>query len=181
MGKLYAILLVMAAMVFLTCCEEVNFRQTQPENAQSLDHFPKHMQGHYVSTDHDTLFVQETILSLYNRGNPCDKLSEQDSLSDLVILKKSNDYYFLNINEHGLWSVILIDNNSSDSIIVSMISSGDEGILKAVNKVTSLEEQKDEDGEIINYIIDPSEAELFQLIDQGLFQPISTLHKTNNN
>lgn len=62
-----------------------------------------------------------------------------------------------------------------------MISSGDEGILKAVNKVTSLEEQKDEDGEIINYIIDPSEAELFQLIDQGLFQPISTLHKTNNN
>ena len=101
MSKYYTNSLLLLITLALLSCEEVNFKQAQPSGVNSLDKFPESLQGQYVSRDHDTLYVNEYSLSLFNRSNPCDKLSEHDTLSDMINLKQWNGYYFLNINEYG--------------------------------------------------------------------------------
>lgn len=83
----------------------------------------------------------------------------------------------MNINEYGLWSVILIEFIAEETAIVSMISSDDEAAMFELQKITPIETIQDDDGEILNYVIDPEPKELSQLIDNKLFSSVSTFHK----
>ena len=89
------------------------------------------------------------------------------------------NYYFLNIKEYDLWSVLLIDFKTDDSVVVSMITLEDESLLSSLEIITNIGEEVYENSDEVRYVIDPTHEELVQIINNKLFNPISTFRKIN--
>jgi hypothetical protein len=176
-SKYRTALLLTILAVILVACDEVNFEHAQPMTAEDYSAFPKNLQGNYVSKDSDTIIVTENTISLFNQSNPCDKLSEHDSLGDLIRLRYADGLYFLNIKEHEYWSVLLVQILEGDSAKVLMLKPDDESVLSAIQNITSLKKIEDNNEDILYYVIDPSPKELEQLVNGNLFSPISTLYR----
>ena len=168
-------LLLVACMMILFSCSDVQFEKPQPVWISSNESsFPQHLRGNYVS-DKDTFRISE------KRIVDNDKKPDFDlNLSDSVYLKKDSNTYFLNIrNERSKTWTILMATEKKEKLRVYSLSFDDSKILRKLEKLTTLKVTKDSTGKVTNCIINPSEEEFRKIIDQKLFKLTLTLKKIN--
>ena len=86
-------LLFFSFIVLISSCVEVRFEQPQPAGIKAEKIFPADLQGTYIDENNDTLFINTVT---YRFGNGKTILGGGGELSENLILKKYNKYYFLN-------------------------------------------------------------------------------------
>lgn len=168
MKRLFFIILIFNAAVLLSSCIEVKFRETQPTGISSLTSFPSELRGTYQNQDGDTLEIGITNVNLLNRKSKCDRLFEQDSLSNTVQLTKWKKYFFVNLTEDSLWTVCVMKKLNNGDLIVSLIDAESESTISLISEITPLETiYFDEEPEL--YIINPEHKDLEAIIESGAF------------
>ena len=91
-------------------------------------------------------------------------------ISEEQVLKKYKGSYFLNTKESdGTWSVQVISIDKSGLLTFSAFEGGEEN-LPEIEEVTPVTISEGEDGEVLNYVVNPSKKELKEMMNSNLLQ-----------
>lgn len=170
-----AVLLLALWSFLLYSCKEVSFRVSQPEGVSALKEVPAALRGYYQINDNhsgehtDTLIIESWGYHFTDQ-NDKDWLGK-GTLSDSLVVKFYQDYYFVNFKVGDQWVLRLIRQKASGDIEFLSIDLEDENkrkeILKKFSKGYGLKEiKKNED---TFYQINPTPAQLIALIKDGYF------------
>lgn len=168
------VLLVIVWALLVISCKEVSFREPQPLGVQALQEVPKALQGHYVGTndqgkDTDTLVVESWGYH-FRDTNDKDWLGK-GVLSDSLVVKFYQNYYFVNFRTGDQWVLRLIRQKPDGSIAFLSIPVGDDAkrkdILKKLSKKFTVKEVQRKDDTF--YQINPTREQLMELIAEGYF------------
>lgn len=169
------ICLPIACILLLVSCKEVSFKVPQPAGIKPLTEIPTSLQGQYLSqnegtsADSDTLIIESWGYHFKDK-NDNDWLG-RGQISDTLVVKFYEDYYFVNFKSDGQWVLRLIKQKPHGAIEFLAIDIQDDikrkDILKTISKKMSIKEiHRDED---TFYQISPTRDQLMNLIKQGLF------------
>lgn len=173
--RMKATLLASAWIILLVSCKEVSFKVPQPVGVKPLSEIPSSLQGQYLSIDAGTGEESDTLI-IESWGYHFKDKDDNDwlgkgQISDSLVVKFYNDYYFVNFRSGEQWILRLIHQRPHGGIEFLSIDIQDETkrkeILKTISKEMSVKEiHKDED---TFYQISPTRAQLMKLINEGLF------------
>lgn len=169
------VLLALTWISLLVSCKEVSFKVPQPVGINPLSEIPASLQGNYLSRseesgeDSDTLIIESWGYHFKDKEDN-DWLGS-GHLSDSLVIKFYQNYYFVNFKSGDQWVLRLVKQKPHGGIEFLSIDIQDETkrkeILKAISKKMSVKEiHLDED---TFYQIAPTQAQLMDLIQQGLF------------
>jgi hypothetical protein len=159
----------------LASCKEVSFREAQPAGVQPLRKVPAALLGQYVPTNLspdekvDTLIIESWG---YHFKDSQDKdWLGRGVISDSLVVKFYQDYYFVNFRTGDQWVLRLIKQLPNGDIqFLSIDLQGEETAkakLKRLSKKIKFTEIKREDDTF--YQINPTPAQLMSLIKDGFF------------
>jgi hypothetical protein len=159
--------------MFIFSCKEISFPTPQPVGIASLKEVPKALQGKYNAADDkenkDTLIVEAWGYH-FKDTNDKDWLGK-GSISDSLVIKMYQDYYFVNFRTGDQWILRVIKQKPNGDFTFSTIDVGDDSkrktILKKLSKRMKVTEIKTKDD--IFYQIDPTPQQLMQLIKENFF------------
>jgi hypothetical protein len=170
-----AIVIAFGSILLLASCKEVSFKEAQPAGVKALAEIPSSLQGHYLSIDDGTGEESDTLI-IESWGYHFKDKEDTDwlgrgQISDTLVVKYYNDYYFVNFKSGDQWVLRLLHQKPKGGIEFLSIDIQDETkrkeILKTISKEMNIKEiRKDED---TFYQISPTRAQLMALIKQGLF------------
>jgi len=162
------------AMLFYSC-KEVTFNAPQPAGVPALKEVPEALRGKFQPSgiskedEKDTLIIESWGYH-FKDGKDKDWLG-RGVISDSLVIKFYQDYYFVNFRSDDQWIVRLIKLNPSGDIeFLSIDLSDDEKrkqVLKKLSKRMKVIEVKHKDDTF--YQINPTTAQLMQLIKEGYF------------
>lgn len=166
----------------LYSCKEVSFREPQPVGVNVLNELPVGLQGRYTTPDEggdeksDTLIVESWGYHFRDK-NDKDWLG-RGVLSDSLVVKYYENYYFVNFKSGNQWVLRLVKQKPDGSIEFLSINIQDDAkrkemLRKLSKKFKVIEIQKKDD---TFYQITPTATQLLQLIKEGYFTG-STLNK----
>lgn len=166
----------------LYSCKEVSFREPQPVGVNVLKELPVGLQGRYTTPDEggdeksDTLIVESWGYHFRDK-NDKDWLG-RGVLSDSLVVKYYENYYFVNFKSGNQWVLRLVKQKPDGSIEFLSINIQDDAkrkemLRKLSKKFKVIEIQKKDD---TFYQINPTATQLLQLIKEGYFTG-STLNK----
>jgi hypothetical protein len=100
------------------------------------------------------------------------------TLSDSVLLRIYNHFYFLNLSNgrQKTWSVIM-GKEEKQKILYYMLSFEDSIMLNRLKKITKVKETKDSTGKVTNCVINPTSEEFRKILKGNLFTITDTLTK----
>ncbi|MEQ8425370.1 MAG: hypothetical protein RIA63_11720 [Cyclobacteriaceae bacterium] len=170
-----AVLLVICWTLLLISCKEVSFREPQPSGVKALTEIPASLRGHYISFDEisgeesDTLIIESWGYHFKDKEDN-DWLGS-GHLSDSLVVKFYQNYYFVNFKSGDQWVLRLIRQKSHGRIEFLSIDIQDDArrkeMLRKISKDLTIKEvHRDED---TFYQIAPTAAQLMQLIKDGFF------------
>ncbi|MBS1680791.1 MAG: hypothetical protein JST48_03690 [Bacteroidetes bacterium] len=168
-------LLVLVWVVLLTSCKEVTFTEAQPAGVAALKEVPANLRGIYQAYDQITGDFSDTLM-IESWGYHMKDKKDKDwlgrgSLSDTLVLKFYENYYFVNFKAANQWVLRLIKQNPNGSIEFLSIDLQDESKgkekLKKISKQLKVTEVKRRDDTF--YQINPTPAQLMKLIKEGYF------------
>jgi len=159
----------------LYSCKEVSFREPQPQGVAILKELPPSIQGRYTTPDDgndektDTLIVESWGYHFKDK-NDKDWLG-RGVLSDSLVIKYYKNYYFVNFKSDDQWVLRLVKQKPDGSLEFLSINIQDDSKRKEMLRKLSkrfkvVEVQKKDD---TFYQINPTAAQLLQLIDEGYF------------
>ncbi len=167
-------LLIVAWAMLVISCKEVSFREPQPAGLPSLSEVPKGLHGQYVGIDNqgkdtDTLLIESWG---YHFRDARDKdWLGKGVLSDSLVVKFYQNYYFVNFRTGDQWVLRLIRQKPDGSIEFLSIPVGDDAkrkdILKKLSKKFTVKEIQRKDDTF--YQINPTRDQLMELIAEGYF------------
>lgn len=167
-------LLIVAWAMLVISCKEVSFREPQPAGVPSLSEVPKGLHGQYVGVDNqgkdtDTLLIESWG---YHFRDARDKdWLGKGVLSDSLVVKFYQNYYFVNFRTGDQWVLRLIRQKPDGSIEFLSIPVGDDAkrkdILKKLSKKFAVKEVQRKDDTF--YQINPTRDQLMELIAEGYF------------
>ena len=168
-----ALPIILVCILFLTSCKEVSFKEPQPAGVSPLREVPAVLRGMYQAYDErsgdqaDTVFIESWGYYLKDK-NDKDWLG-RGVLSDSLVLKYYQDYYFVNFKAGDQWILRLIRRKPSGSIEFLSLDVQDEkqDVLKRLHKKFTVKEIKKEEDTF--YQINPTPAQLMTLIKEGYF------------
>jgi hypothetical protein len=170
-----SLLLIVALSALLFSCKEVTFKEPQPAGVPALKEVPSILRGHYLALDQVTGERSDTLI-IENWGYHFSDKNDKDWLgrgviSDTLIVKSYENYYFINFKVNDQWALRLIRRKPSGAIEFLSIDIQDDekrkSILKSISKKMKVTEiQKESD---TYYQINPSPAQLMALIKEGFF------------
>lgn len=160
--------------LLLYSCKEVSFPVPQPADLPGLKEVPVRLRGEYVGIDEkgndtDTLIIESW--GYHFRDTQDNDWLGRGTLSDSLVIKQFENYYFVNFRSGDQWVLRVIRQKPSGSIDFLSIQIGDDSkrkdILKKLAKRFAIKEieRKDE----IYYQINPTRQQLLQLIKEGYF------------
>ena len=167
-------LLLVVWATLLASCKEVSFREPQPIGVQALKEVPQRLQGHYVGIDDkgddtDTLIIESWGYHFHDTKEK-DWLGK-GMLSDSLVVKFYEGYYFVNFRTVDQWILRLIRQKPDGSIEFLSIPIGDDAkrkdILKKMSKKLTVKEIQRNDDTF--YQINPTRTQLMELITEGYF------------
>jgi hypothetical protein len=168
-------LLAFAWSLLLYSCKEVTFKEPQPAGIPALKEVPKGLQGTYqtfeqISGDFsDTLIIEHWGYHMKDKDDK-DWLN-RGTLSDTLVLKVYENYYFVNFKSGDQWVLRLMKQDPNGSLRFLAIDLQDDtkrkGILKRISKDLKIKEFQHKDDTF--YQIDPTPTQLMRLIKDGLF------------
>lgn len=166
-------------------CKEVSFREPQPSGVASLKEVPPALRGAYIPGDTlpedkvDTLIIESWGYH-FKDSQEKDWLG-RGTISDSMVLKFYQDYYFINFKSGDQWVLRLLKQNNDGSISFMSIDLQSEekskDKLKRLSKKVKYTEIKREDDTY--YQINPTPAQLMGLIRDGFFTGTNLKKKKN--
>jgi len=175
------LLLFWSALLY--SCKEVTFTEPQPRGVTSLKEMPLLLQGKYQTMDATTGQFSDTLI-IESWGYHFKDKNEKDwltrgTISDTLVVKFYQNYYFVNFKSNGQWVLRLIQQEPSGNIQFLSIDLKDElkrkEILKKLKKKVTIKEVHTKENDIF-YQINPTVDQLMLLIKEGYFTG-SRLHK----
>ena len=170
--------------LFFASCKEVSFREAQPSGVKPLTEVPEALRGMYIPRDAkpddkaDTLIIESWGYH-FKDSNDKDWLG-RGAISDSLVVKFYQDYYFVNFRSGDQWVLRLIKQNKNGSIeFLSIDLQSDETSkdkLKRLSKKVKFTEVKR--GDDTFYQIKPTPSQLMTLINEGFFTG-TTLDRRN--
>jgi hypothetical protein len=161
-------------------CKEVSFREPQPAGVQPLKEVPMALRGLYVPANGpeekgDTLIIESWG---YHFKDSQDKdWLGRGVISDSLVVKFYQDYYFVNFRSGDQWVLRLVKQNPNGDIQFLSIDlqdtengskpGQDKAKLKKLRKKLKVTEVKR--GDDTFYQINPTAAQLMTLIKEGFF------------
>ncbi len=168
-------LIPLIPMLMLLSCKEVSFREPQPAGIAPLKEVPTSLQGRYFTFDQnsgerdDTLII-ETWGYHFRDKNEKDWLG-RGVLSDSLVLKFYEGYYFVNFKSGDQWVLRLVRVEPSGAIQFMLIDIQDDSkrkeLVRKLSKKLHMKEVKRDDDTF--YQINPTATELMQMIKDGYF------------
>lgn len=161
--------LFVALFLLLFSCNDIKFKEAQPQGFLSLTAFPNELLGSYYDfKNKDTLVVTEKSFVF---GNKSSLNFVQGTLSDSTKLKQMDNIYFINFYENKLWSLVMARVLQNKNLSIAVFNAEeDENFIPNVKAIIPLEEVYSEDKTIEYYIAQPSAVQLKQIIN---IQPLS--------
>jgi hypothetical protein len=169
---------IVAFMLLCTGCKEISYKEPQPKGKRSLSEIPRELRGKYLVVE-DNGNNQDTLIVTDN-GYHFTGDSTKGELSDSLVLKKYQGYYFFNDNENPEWLLRVVKKESNGDLSYMYMETGEKSFqefLYALNK-----EIKIDSFEVNNemlYQIDPTPKQLIDLIKKDYFKKSITLKKVN--
>jgi hypothetical protein len=167
--------LIFGWSVLLYSCNEVTFHEAQPRGVTPLREVPPTLRGVYQTTDQTTGEFSDTLI-VESWGYHFKDKNEKDwltrgTLSDTLVIKFYQNYYFVNFRSQGQWVLRVIQQEPSGAIRFLSIDLSDETkrkvILKKIGKKIPIKEIKTKEDTF--YQINPSADQLMALIKEGYF------------
>lgn len=165
-------------------CKEVSFREPQPSGVKPLQEVPEALRGMYMPVDAkpedkgDTLIIESWGYH-FKDSDDKDWLG-RGVISDSLVVKFYQDYYFVNFRAGDQWVLRLLKQNKNGSIeFLSIDLQNDEASkskLKRLSKKIKYTEVKR--GDDTFYQINPTPSQLVTLINEGFFTG-TTLERRN--
>ena len=171
--KALSLLLFGLVSVLLVSCSNVVYEQPIPENQQQLTEFPDFIIGTWVDHESDTLIIGAKD---FRYGDFDGSSIFSGTLSDEIILKELNNFYFLNIKSDGGYWESIAATSDSNYLYLYFVGVDNDLQLNALNNHLKKNTAKSlkKDGK---YIINPEVEELFELLNDSLICKISKLIK----
>ncbi|MFM9839266.1 MAG: hypothetical protein ACKVOQ_13445 [Cyclobacteriaceae bacterium] len=172
--RLFILILVWSALLY--SCKEVTFPEAQPKGVASLKEVPPSLQGIYQTIEQTTGEFSDTLI-IESWGYRFKDKNEKDwltrgTLSDTLVLKFYQNYYFLNFKSQGQWVLRLIQQDPSGTIRFLSIDLKEDAkrkeILKKLKKKMPIKEIKGKEDDTF-YQINPTPDQLMQLLKEGYF------------
>jgi len=169
-----SILLATVWALLLASCKEVTFKEPQPAGVPTLKEVPASLRGTYQTYDQtngdfaDTLIIEAWGYRMKDK-NDKDWLG-RGVLSDTLVLKYFENYYFVNFKSGDQWVLRLIKPNPKGLEFLAIDLQNEvkgRDALKRISKKlkVSLVKHKDD----TYYQINPTQAQLMGLIKDGFF------------
>jgi hypothetical protein len=162
-------------LLLLISCKEVTFNEPQPAGVPALKEVPAALQGSYqtfeqISGDFsDTLIIEPLGYHMKDKGDK-DWLN-RGTLSDTLVLKVYENYYFVNFKSGDQWVLRLLKQDPNGSLSFLAIDLQDDTkrkeMLKKISKDLKIKEFQHKDDTF--YQISPTPVQLMKLIKDGLF------------
>lgn len=161
--------------VLLYSCKEVSFREPQPAGIVALKEVPAALLGQYNSYDQATGEKADTLV-IESWGYHFKDKDDKDwlgrgVLSDSLVIKFYENYYFVNFKSGDQWVLRLIRQKSSGALEFLSIDIQDDAkrkeMIRKLSKKFKLTEVKRRDDTF--YQINPTPAQLMMLIKEGYF------------
>ena len=177
--------LLIAASIVLTSCSTVEFKEVIPKKGKELTNFPKELIGKYIDIQNkDTLTINQTDFQ-YGKKETLFHLTGK--LSDnKTILKKTNDYYILNVKTDNdkNWGIIPFKYENGKIYVYYLILDTEtkdkkeaekykKEKLEKLNLITNVELIKDTE----NYLINPTDKEMDEILNNDFFVNIMKFKK----
>jgi hypothetical protein len=169
------LLLITFWSLLLYSCKEVTFREAQPSGILTLKEIPPELRGIYQTYDGQTGETGDTLI-IESWGYHFKDKEDQDwlgkgALSDSLVVKFYENYYFVNFREDNQWVLRLIRQKSPGvlefmSIDIQDDSKRREMLRKLSRKMPVKEIERNDD---TFYQINPTPAQLMALIKEGYF------------
>lgn len=170
--------LILFWSILLYSCKEVSFRTAQPVGVPALKEVPEALRGSYQMHDPsngeltDTLIIESWGYHMKDKKD-VDWLN-RGTISDSLVIKFYQDYYFVNFRVGDQWILRLIKQAPDGSIEYLGIdiqddATGKEKLKKLSKKVKITEVKRKED---TFYQINPTQQQLMALIKEGYFSRI---------
>lgn len=173
---------VTLSSLLFASCKEVSFKEPQPAGSPAVSEVPAALQGKYITRDPATGEKADTLI-IESWGYHFTDKDDKDwlgrgTLSDSLVVKFYENYYFVNFKSGDQWVLRLIRQKPSGSIEFLTIDIQDDAkrkdMLKKLGKKFKVSEYKR--GDDTFYQINPTPAQLMQLIKEGYFTG-TELHK----
>ncbi|MCE2958297.1 MAG: hypothetical protein ACK5BJ_08045 [Bacteroidota bacterium] len=175
------IVVVLFWSALLYSCKEVSFPQAQPAGISALKEVPAELRGVYQVRDRKTGELGDTLI-IEAWGYRAKDKDQKDwltngSLSDTLVLKTYQNYYFVNFKTNNQWVLRVIQREANGNLLFMNIDIGEEKkekeIIRKLRKKLSVKEQKYKSDTF--YQINPTQEELVALIKEGYFTGIRLL------
>ena len=173
--------LIFCWAALLYSCKEVSFREPQPGGIAALKELPASLLGKYqvreAENDEkaDTLIIESWGYHFKDK-NDKDWLG-RGMLSDSLVVKFYENYYFVNFKSGNQWVLRLIKQDSNNNLEFLSINIQDDSkrkeMLKKLSKKMKVVEIKMKDDTF--YQINPTPTQLLQLIKEGYFTGVTLL------
>jgi hypothetical protein len=159
----------------LSSCKEVAFREPQPAGVAALSEIPPALHGKYRARNQPADEKNDTLI-IESWGYHFKDKEEKDWLgrgviSDSLVIKFYQNYYFVNFRSGNEWVLRLIKQNLAGDIEFLQIDIQDDTkrkeMLRKLSRKFTLKEIKN--GDDTFYQINPTPAQLMQLIKDGYF------------
>jgi hypothetical protein len=172
--RLLPLILIWSALLY--SCREVTFTEAQPKGVAALKEVPATLQGNYQTVDGTTGKFSDTLI-IESWGYHFKDKDEKDwlnrgTLSDTMVVKFYQNYYFVNFKTQGQWVLRLIQQEPSGTIRFLSIDLKDEKkrkeILRKLKRKMPFKEIKTKEDDTF-YQINPTVEQLMMLIKEGYF------------
>ncbi len=168
-------ILIFAWALLLASCKEVSYKEAQPAGLPPLKEVPPNLHGIYQVYDQTTGEFSDTLI-IESWGYHMKDKKEKDwlgrgTLSDTLVLKFYQNYYFVNFKFDDQWVLRLIKQHPDGSFEFLSIDLQDDvkgkDKLNKISKKLKMTELKKKDDTY--YQINPTPAQLIKLIKEGYF------------
>lgn len=168
-------LLITFWSLLLYSCKEVTFRETQPAGIVPLKEVPLALRGVYQTYDRQTGETGDTLI-IESWGYHFKDKEDKDwlgkgTLSDSLVVKFYENYYFANFKDGEQWVLRLIKQKSPGVLEFMSIDIQDDSkrreMLRKLSKKMPVKEIEKDDNTF--YQISPTPAQLMTLIKEGYF------------
>lgn len=172
------LILVLFWSMLLYSCKEITFREPQPAGIVPLKEVPLSLRGPYATRDKTTGEIGDTLI-IESWGYHFKDKEDNDwlgngRLSDTLVVKFYENYYFVNFKEGDQWVLRLVKEKSPGvlefmSIDIQDDSKRKETLRKISRKVPIKQIDRNDD---TFYQINPTPTQLMALIKDGFFTGI---------
>ncbi len=170
--------ILLFVIVFISSCVEVKFEEAQPQGVKALESIPNNFQGTYLLGDSDTVQISSNSFQF---SKPLGGKKEAYELSNIFILKKWQNTYFVNLKEEDAkyWSVFFIKKNKEHKLMIGFLgySDSDTTSIQRLGEITQLKSYPKGGEEDDGYVINPSKKELKQILKEIPLEELGKLIK----